>query len=981
MKEAMTPERWKKIEDIYHQAQQHDARERPAILDKACAGDAELRREVESLLEADNEAETFLARPAMNLAAQMIADDQRPALIGKRISHYEVVERIGAGGMGEVYRARDTRLGREVAIKILPLHFARDDELRRRFEREARAISSLSHAHICAIYDVGHQDGINYLVLEYVEGETLTSRLARGPMPVDQALRYAIEIADALDHAHRRAIVHRDLKPGNIILNKSGAKLLDFGLAKFQQPGARGRVVASSAPTESAQLTGKGTIVGTLQYMAPEQLEGKEADARTDIFALGSVIYEMTTGQRAFEGQNQASLIAAILTVEPRPMSELQPVAPAALERVVKACLAKDPDERWQTAHDLMLELKWIAGGSSQSQEAAAVTTKRTKRERLWWVAALFVTALFVGVTAWLLARAPASTARPLARFALELPANLRLAKDERPVIALSPDGTSLVYLLTSGASTQLYVRRLDQLEAAPIPGTEGASGPFFSPDGEWVGYYAGGRLKKVSLLGGAPHVICNVPPVMHGASWGPDDTIFYSPAHSWGIFRVSAAGGQPQVVTTPDGSKGERGHYWPQVLPGGKHILFTIGTRDSYDDARIVTQSLETGERKVLVDGGTCGRYLPSGHLVYARAGALLAVPFDLSSLEVEGVAVPVVEGVKVDSRSGAANFSFSNLGSLLYVSGKSDADMRELVWVDRRGQARPFTDAKDEFRHPTLSPDGLRLAISIEGVGQNIWLYDMARGTLTKLTYEMDWRPAWTPDGSRIAYTSNRVAMPPGIVWRSTDGSGEVEVLVASENPVFTGSWSPDGKVLAYTDGFGEEVLPKRATGNDIWLLRLEGERKPEPFLRTQFDEFGPEFSPDGRWIAYVSNESGRNEVYLASFPRPGGKRQISTGGGTSPRWARNGKELFYRNGNRMMAVAISLQPEFKASTPQVLFEGEYEEAGRPDTPHNYDVTPDGRQFVMLRPYVEPSAPSQLIMALEWFDDLSRRALKRQK
>jgi serine/threonine protein kinase/Tol biopolymer transport system component len=911
----------------------------------------------------------------------MVANERPHSLTGKRISHYEIVEQIGAGGMGVVYRAKDSRLNRDVAIKILPAYFASDDQLHRRFEREARAISALSHAHICAIYDIGHQDGINFLVLEYCEGDSLASRLAKGAVPMDRVLRYAIEIAGGLDHAHRHAIVHRDLKPANIILTKSGAKLLDFGLAKFQPPGTRGRVLVSSAPTESAELTGKGTIIGTLQYMAPEQLEGKEADARTDIFALGAVIYEMTTGRRAFKGENQASLIAAILNTDPGPMSELQPVVPSALERVVKTCLAKDPDERWQTAHDLMLELKWIADAASESQEAVSVTTKRTQRERLWWVAGLFVTALVAGVTVWLLARAPAPIARPFARFALELPANLRLAKDERPTIALSPDGTSLVYVLTNGTNKQLYVRRLDQLESTPIPGSEGASGPFYSPDGQWVGFYASGKLKKVSLLGGTPLVICGgMPPVMHGASWGADDTIFYSPAHSWGIFRISASGGDSETVTEPDASKGELGHYWPQVLPGGKAILFTIGTKENFDDSRIVVQSLETGERKLLIDRGTDGRYLPTGHLVYARAGALLAVSFDLSRLKVEGVPVPVVEGVKVDSRSGAANFSFSNAGALLFVSGKSDAYEQELVWVDRRGQARPVMPARHAFSTPGLSPDGQRLAICIKGVTQNICVYDLKSGILTKMSFDQDWGPVWTPpDGSRIVYTSAKVRMPPAIAWRPADGSGEEEQLVAGALPVFTGSLSPDGKVLAYTEVFDEisvkDFGDRRSTGIDIWLLRLDGERKPESFLDTRFDEFGPEVSPDGRWLAYVSNESGRNEVYVTTFPSRGPKRLVSTAGGTSPRWARNWKELFYRNGNKMMAVGVSLQPKFNASAARILFEGEYEEEGQSDSPRNYDVTPDGQRFVLIKPPEEPSTPSRLIVALEWFGDLKRR------
>lgn len=589
-------------------------------------------------------------------------------------------------------------------------------------------------------------------------------------------------------------------------------------------------------------------------------------------------------------------------------------------------------------------------------------------------MAALVVTALIVGVSSWLFMRAPAATSRPLARFALELPSNLRLAKDPRPVVAFSPDGTSLVYVLSNGAKTQLYIRRLDQLEATPISGTEGGSGPFFSPDGQWVGFFANDRLKKVSLKGGAPVNLCNASPVTRGASWGPDDTILFVLAHSEGISRVPASGGTPQVVTTPDVQKGEIGHYWPEILPGGKHILFTIAPAGNFDEAHIAVQSLQTGVRQTLVRGGSDAHYVPTGHLVYMRAGSVMAVPFDLEQLKVTGTPVPVIEGVMVDTWSGAGHFSFSGVGSLVYVMGAAEATGQSLLWVDRRAAARPLTDIQRQFHNPSLSPNRKRLAIMIYGFSQDIWVYEFARPTLTRLTFDgsEDWGPIWTPDGQRVTFTSTKPGGKPNLFWKLADGSGTEEQLTTSQAAQFTGSWSPDGKTLAFTQiGSGNDL----STGNDIWVLTLEGERQQTPFLRTKFNEYGPEFSPDGSWLAYVSNESGRNEVYVQPFPGPGAKRQISTEGGVSPVWAGNGRELFYRHDDKMMAVAISLRPEFTAGVPRLLFAGKYEETGRPDEPRNYDVTPDGQRFVMIKRSEQPSIPSRVFVALEWFDDLRRR------
>ena len=535
-------------------------------------------------------------------------------MIGTTLSHYKIIEKLGAGGQGEVYLAEDSRLDRKVALKILPQHLSDRAELRERFEREARAVSSLNHPHICTLYDIGEQDGIHYLVMEHLVGETLEARLAKGPLPLEQTLEYAIQIADALDKAHRQGVVHRDLKPGNIMLVKSGAKLLDFGLAKLQATDTPTNL--SALPTEQANLTAEGTILGTLQYMAPEQLEGKEADSRTDIFAFGAVVYEMATGKKAFEGKSQASLIAAIMQSEPRPMAELQPMTPELLDKVLKKSLEKEPDERWQSASDLMTGLKWVVEGGSQPDVPVPVVSRRRNRERLaWGLVSLFVGVLVTLVVVWNLI--PPPMPRPVSRFAMELPPDQRLSYSGRHQVAFSPDGQYLVYV----ANSQLYLRAIDQLESTPIRGTQegGGRSPFFSPDGQWVGFYAADQLKKASISGGAPVILCEAYNPF-GVSWGIDGNILLGQGPE-GIFRVPAAGGTKELVITMDATKGESGH-GPQLLPDGKTVLFTLRSGDgTWNEAQIVVQSLETGERKVLINGGTDARYLPTGHLVYAQA------------------------------------------------------------------------------------------------------------------------------------------------------------------------------------------------------------------------------------------------------------------------------------------------------------------------------------------------------------------------
>ena len=891
-----------------------------------------------------------------------------PILPGKRLGPYEILSSIGAGGMGEVYRARDTRLNRDIAIKVLLGHLADQPQLRERFDREARTVASLNHPHICTLYDIGQQDGTDYLVMEYLEGETLAQRLSKGPLQLKQVLQWAIEIADALDKAHRKGVTHRDLKPGNIMLTKSGTKLLDFGLAKLKQEVAPANVQLSQLPTANGPVTVQGTIVGTLQYMAPEQLEGREVDARTDIFTFGVVVYEMATGKKAFEGNSQASLIGAILRDDPPPMSSVQPVTPPALDHAVKKCLQKDPDDRWQTTRDITDELKWIAEGGFQITSAPTFPAKGMRalgRRSLILSLGALLGAAIASLAVWNLKPSPSSLRQPISRFAISLPPGQQLTGlDNGPAVALSPDGTHLAYAARQSGIQQLYLRAMDSLEAKPISGTQGGVNPFFSPDGQWVGFFADGRLKKVSINGGAA-LILGDELSHHGASWSSLGIIAFAPTTVSALLQVPDAGGTAHPLSRFD--KGETSQRWPEFLPGGKAVLFAAGSSANLSNAHIAVQSVGTGERRNLIPAGTQPRYAYSGHLVYAQGGNLMAVPFDPQRRTVTGAAVPVVEGVLETPTTGAAQYSFATQGSLVYVTGGVQATRRKLVWVSRNGTEQPLTAPEHAYRGPQLSPDGRRVAVAIEEQETQTWLYNLAHETLTRLTFEgnTNYTPVWTPDGKRIAFESNKEG-PVNPFWQLADGSGGLERLNTSENLQAPMSWSPDGQLLAYIDF-------NPTTGYDIWVLRMS-DRKAQPFLRTQFNESVPRFSPDGHWLAYISDESGRFEVYVQPYPGPGGKWQISTEGGTEPVWNPNGRELFYRNGNKMMAVDTATKPSFVADKPRMLFEGQY--VPTPATSPNYDVTPDGQRFLMIKPS-EPAqgVPTQINVVLNWFEELKQK------
>jgi eukaryotic-like serine/threonine-protein kinase len=866
--------------------------------------------------------------------------------------------------MGEVYKARDTRLDRIVAIKVLPTHLADRAELRERFEREAKTIASLNHPHICTLFDTGHQDDVDFLVMEYIEGETLAQRLQRGALPIQQVLQYAIEIADALDKAHRKGITHRDLKPGNIMLTKSGTKLLDFGLAKLAQEAAP-VTPASQLPTMKSAVTAEGTILGTLQYMAPEQVEAKEVDARTDIFAFGAVVYEMATGKKAFEGKSSASVMAKIMETEPPSISSLQPMTPQALDRVVKTCMAKEPDERWQAASDLCRELKWIAEqgqGPQAAMPAPGGIAKSGVRERLGWLVAACAILVAVALAAAVFYFRRPSAELKVVHFTVASPEkqNLPLNALGPNFFSVSPDGSKVAFVAVDASGHfQLWLRDFDSPSARPLAGTDDAWAPFWSPDSRFIAFTAGASLKKAPATGGPAETI-TASPADYGGTWNRDGVILFSTGPGSAILRVPSAGGSTTPVTSMNASQQAIAHAWPYFLPDGKHFLYTIAASNTQNSG-IYVGSLDSKDTKLILKVHSSALYAPQGYLLFNRAGTLSAQPFDADRLELKGDAIPMAEGVQFNSGIGKAAVSVSASGVLAYRLIPTAAQTK-LVWVDRKGTEQPLAAPPHAYRNPRLSPDGQRVAVTIDELGSQEWLLDSKRGTLTRLTFEGSYNGAlaWTPDGKRIAFGSDRAGQR-NLFWQLADGSGGTERLATSDRSQIASSWSPDGQTLAFeqTDS---------GTGYDLFVYRI-GDRKVETFLQTRFNEIAPRFSPDGRWLAYASDESGRNEVYVQPYPGPGGKWQISTEGGTEPVWARNG-ELFYRNGDKMMAVGTNTKANFSADTPKVLFEGHY---ATYNTIPAYDVTPDGQRFLLAK--TAEQGPQEISVVLNWFEELKQK------
>ena len=990
----------RRVEELCDAALDRDARERVAFVAAACEGDDALRQEVDALLAHAQTAEGFLVTPLGAVAASVLADAHGASLVGRQVGAYKILSLLGAGGMGDVYRARDTTLGRDVAFKVVPDAFRSDPERLARFEREARVLATLNHPHIGAIYGWEEVDpaagsgqaAVRALVLELVEGDTLAERLARragpsgpagvpgprGPgLHVDEALTIARQIADALVAAHEKGIVHRDLKPGNIKITPDGTvKVLDFGLAKAVAGDASGSDLSQSS---SIGGTREGVILGTAAYMSPEQARGQAIDKRTDLWSFGCVLYEMLTGKRAFDGEDLTEVLGAVVRLDPD-WDAMPPDVALPVRTLLRACLTKDPRKRKIEATTALFVLDNTASLADVSVSHGATDARREwapssrRNVVLSSAAAVVVTGAIVGAAVWWAMR-PASPRVVRTELTTSGPAALTIGGVDRD-LAITPDGSRIIYRGTN----QLLVRALDRLEPDVLSGLGAPRGVFVSPDGQWVGFFDGNLLlKKVAMTGGPPLTITRTDgsspaEAPRGATWGPDGTIVYATnAPATGLLRVSAAGGDPTVLTKPNRERGESDHLWPEFLPGGQAALFTItaagldtitAATGGLDNAQIAVLELETGTYKVLVRGGSHAHYVPTGHLVYGTGDKLSAVAFDLDRLEAVGTPVTVLEHVATTAQ-GALDAAIAANGTMAYIPWRGIQALETVVvWVDRQLREEPTKIPPGLYLHPRLSPDGQKVALSaVRFYGSDVWVYDFRRATFTRLTFEgNNNRPVWTPDGARIAFSSSRAGATPNIYWLPVDGSAAAERLTTGPFTQVPEGWAPDGKTLMFS-----EFRPD--SGWDIWTLSAT-DRKPQLFLRTPFHDGGSAFSPDGRWLAYYSGESGRGEVQVRPSPGPGPKWQISTEGGAEPVWAPSGRELFYRSGKRLMVADVQLVPAFSARAPRLLFEGEYNTS----LPANFDVSPDGRRFIMIKPAATADARSRLVVVQNWTEELKR-------
>jgi Tol biopolymer transport system component len=883
---------------------------------------------------------------------------------GTHLGPYEILSALGAGGMGEVYRARDTRLKREVALKVLPEGFSQDPDRLARFQREAELLATLNHPNIAAVYGLEKADGVTGIVLELVEGETLADAIARGPIPLADALPLGRQIADALEAAHEKGVIHRDLKPANIKVTSDGkVKVLDFGLAKMMEhePSASSLMMS---PTLSVHATRAGVILGTAAYMSPEQARGKVLDRRADIWAFGCVLLECLTGRQVFSGDTVSDTIAAILTREPD-LDALPTNTPGRIRDLLRRCLQKDTKRRLHDIADARIEIEdavahpevpAVAGVGSAAAPARG-------RSRLFpWGVAL---ALAMGLAAvgWRQLFTPRPATLSLSRLHFELPQNVTFGDESYPLITLSLDGTRMVFVGRENGNVQLFLRRMDQWESKPIAGTLGADKPFLSPDGQWVAFTAGRKLKKVAIDGGPVVDLCDAE--WGGGSWGLDDQIVYSKSYNEGLWRIPASGGTPQMLTSPDRAKGELSHWWPQILPGGEWVLFTAFSTP-VEKSRIAVRSLKTGEQKTVLEGGVFARYVVSGNMIFARGETLLTVPFDLRRMEATGAPTPVLDGVYTYPQNGVSQYAASDSGTLAFVRSASLALEQRLVSVDRSGKVQTIRENLQTFGGIRLSPDGRRLAMAQRegGHAPDVWILDLERGSLARLTFgpASNFDPVWTMDGKRLFYVSERPVFE--LYSKAVDGSTPEEAFLSTTNDTYPASVSPDGKALLLT-------ISDPRTGSDLWLLPLEGKREPKPLSATSFEELGGAFSPDGRWIAFETDESGKAEVYVQDYPGGGNRMQISTDGGAEPVWARNGKELFYRVGKKLMVVPMGA--DAAPGKPRVLFEGEFKVGDRIP---NYDVSPDGSRLYFIQTNTQSQQQAKVDIVLNWFEELKARA-----
>jgi serine/threonine protein kinase len=877
---------------------------------------------------------------------------------GTRLGPYEIVALLGAGGMGEVYRARDTRLDRDVAIKILPERLSADPEARQRFDREARAISALNHPNICHLYDVGEQDSTSYLVMEYLEGETLSDRLKRGRLPLDQVFRIGSEICEGLARAHRSGIFHRDLKPGNIMLTRSGAKLMDFGLAKASSTSSRS--LSLSMATMSQPLTTEGTIIGTVQYMAPEQLEGKEADQRSDIFAFGAVLYEMVTGRRAFDGKTTASTIAAILATEPQPLTATQPLSPPALEHLIKICLAKDPEERFQSAQDVKTQLQWIAANPTTSSIAPAppAVLPRRRVSLGWWLAGLLLLLLFAqSLLWWLNSRPQAATMYFSSPFSLA-------AND----VALSPDGKTVALVAYAPQTNKymLWTYAVGARDATMIAGTEDARHPFWSGDGRSLAFFASGKLKTVDAFSPRSPQVLTDAPNGRGGAWNREGVILFSPDTFSGIYRIPAGGGTPQEITRPDHSRMEQSHRWPSFLPDQHHFLYLGANFGGHADQNIiVVGSLDGKESHRLLNVSSNAAYADPGYLLFQQGNSVLAQPFDTRSFTLSGRPTPVADDVQYFPQTDLALFAVSGTKTLVVQTGKG-FDKSQLVWFDRNGKQLGAMVPPGMYANVAISRDGRRVAfdqIDADGHNVDIWVRDLASDAAVRLTFRrgLNQQPVWSPDGKQLAFSSNEdVAW--GLSHKSADGSGQEQyVLRPTDGRVSFWDWSPDGQ--------------DRLIGKDEELYYLHGDSQElKPLLPAKHAAHNAQFSPDGHWIAYSSNETGTREIYISPFPSVSSKWLVSRGGGTEPRWRNDGKELYYLSPEgKVMAVNVKLGAAVESGTPLALFQPHLHQSISAMDVVSYDVAPDGQRFLISVKEDTPTA-APLSFILNWAAELEK-------
>ncbi len=907
-------------------------------------------------------------------------------MIGSTISHYQILEKLGEGGMGVVYKAQDTKLNRAVALKFLPQHLSASEQDKARFIQEAQAAAALNHPNICTIYGIEENDDPEgakqmFIAMEFVEGQTLRDKtravgaIHESPLQMKQAIEIGIQLADGLAAAHEKGIVHRDVKPENIMLQKDGrVRIMDFGLAKLKS---------------ASRLTKVGSTVGTTGYMSPEQVQGQESDHRSDIFSLGVILYEMFAGQSPFKGAHETAINYEIVNVDPDPISSVKPEIDPELDAIVLECMAKDITERSQSAAEVAKDLRHAKRSSSKSrvsrtmpaqkfetaiggEPAGKLNALRSFRTFLWPL----TTALLL-VAAALLAWRPwksEPSARPAMRFSIDLPENALMGFNTSS-LDISPDGKFIAYTGGTGGSVQIFLRRTDELTIQPLNGTAGALYPTFSPDGQWLAYEVNGTLMKISVFGGASQKICDIKGLSRGIAWENDHSLLFGHVNK-GIHRVSANGGEAEAVTQLDAANGEISHRSPNIMPDGKTVIYTVkqSSISSFDDALIVAERLGSGERKILVRGGSYGRYAATGHLVYLRGGSILAVPFDPSTLEVLGQPTQIERGGWLNRASGDGYLAFSKQGAMVFSpADPASFDNVLASWLDRRGTVRPLIDSAKAFFAGSISPDGQKLAIIIQAANDDVWIYHLLRKTLTRFTFGggNSAFPVWSPDGKYVAYAAER-GTATDIFKKPLDGSGAEERLTNGLSVSEVSSYAPDGKAIAFVQN------------GDVWILPLEGERKPAPFVQTPANEATPRFSPDGRWLAYSSNESGRDEIYVVPYPRQAGKYQISSGGGIFPLWTRDGKELCFvssgfrlrRNvsGSAIMAVQIT-------GTAPFDYAAEHSIVSLPPSSALIDIAPNGQQFVIETYLSQSVSQSKLTVVVEWFEELKAKAAGEKK